>query len=208
MVFRSIVILLIYLLAATELFHAAPKRAVSHLGVLGFTLGKSTLADVRAKLGRAAVRKCSNEEEASSEICYTSSASDGTTIVFESGASGGWESLDGYRIISGGLHRPCYRGCSPTRFVNEALETSGGLRLGLGRGAVLGSLGQPIRATKTRLTFQWQAKRRLTAKEIAKMTEVFKSPVSDPYCDVLDTIYVTFVNGRVAELHVLHSETY
>src|SRR4051794_37274042 len=86
----------------------------SQLTVMGFTLGKSTLADVQARLGRSAPRKCSREEEASKEVCYVSSGKDHTKVIFEAGFSGGWTELDGYKVIAAGVERRCYRECPRT----------------------------------------------------------------------------------------------
>src|SRR5437762_2646640 len=84
---------------------AAPKIA-KHLEILGFTLGKNTLADVQAKLGKSVARRCSREEEASKEVCYVAAGKHQTRVVFESGFSGGWKELDGYKVIAGSLHSP------------------------------------------------------------------------------------------------------
>ena len=92
--------------------------------------GKSTLAEVEAKLGKSAARKCSREEEASKEVCYL--AGEGQTrVVFEAGFSGGWKELDGYKMIAGSLQRPCYRQCPRVSQVTDDVQTEGGLKLGL-----------------------------------------------------------------------------
>src|SRR5579872_146075 len=106
----------------------APSTA-GHLEILGFTLGRSTLAEVEAKLGKSAARKCSHEEEASKEVCYLAGKGQ-TRVVFEAGFSGGWMELDGYKLIAASLQPPCYRQCPRVAQVTSDVQTQGGLKLG------------------------------------------------------------------------------
>ena len=129
-------------------------------------------------------------------------------MVFESGVSGGWTKLDGYKIISARLNPQCYRQCSAAAFANNSIRTSGGLRLGLTRQEVIQLLGKPTHAAGNKLTFQWQSRQAMTKEEIEKESKTFSSPAKNPYWNVLDTIYMTLANDRVEEIEVLHTVSY
>src|SRR5579872_5249435 len=91
---------LVVLVVLHSLGSAQPRsaRVVSgNLTILGFTLGKSTLAEVQARLGRSEIKRCSRDEGAPKELCYASAGSDHTGVVFEAGFSGGWERLEGFK---------------------------------------------------------------------------------------------------------------
>lgn len=185
-----------------------PPRGLAHdLRIMGFTLGKSTLADVQAKLGKSAVRKCSYEEEASSEVCYVSAARDQTKVVFEAGFSGGWKELDGYKVIAGSVRQRCYRQCPRAAQVTRDLRTEGGLRLGMVREQLIALLGAPKQVRRNKLTFQWQSRRAMTKEQIEAEIRTFKSPLTDAYFDVLDTIEVTLADSKVVEFEVHHIVT-
>jgi hypothetical protein len=178
------------------------------MSLMGFTLERSTLADVQGKLGATTSGRCSSEEEASKMICYVSSASDKTRVVFESGFSGGWSVLDGFRVVSGSLTPDCRLQCLRTSAFDNNIKTSGGLRLGLTRQQLIALLGAPTKENRNRLTFERQWKRPMTKAEIDKETQTFKTPVTEPYFDVLDSIEVTFTGARVGEFEVRRTTTY
>jgi hypothetical protein len=184
----------------------APNIA-GHREMLGFTLGKSTLADVESKLGKSAARKCSREEEASKEVCYL--AGEGKTIVvFEAGFSGGWKELDGYKVIEGSLQRPCYRQCPRAAQVIGDVQTEGGLKLGLTREQLIALLGPPKRTRGNKLSFVWQSRQAMTKEQQEAASRTFKSPVTDPNYDVQDAIEVMLADSRVIEFEVQHIVTY
>jgi hypothetical protein len=145
--------------------HPATK-VPGHLKMMGFTLGKSTVADVQASLGKSVPRKCSREEEASKEVCYVSTGKDQTKVVFEAGFSGGWKELDGYKVIAGTSERRCYRQCPRASQVTSDVQTEGGLKLGLTREQLIALLGAPKQARGNKLRFQWQSRQAMTAEQI------------------------------------------
>lgn len=78
-------------------------KIAKDLQILGFTLGKSTLADVETKLGKSELRRCAIEEE---EVCYLAGTSQ-TKMVLEAVPGG---CLVGFRVTAGSLRDACYRG--------------------------------------------------------------------------------------------------
>ena len=179
----------------------------SHLGLLGFTLEKSTLADVTEKLGSSTPGGCSKDVEASKVVCYVCSGPDKTRIFFESGFAGGWSILDGFRVVGGNETPTCRLRCKATAKFGSDVQTSGGLKLGLTRGQLIGLLGSPIGTHGGKLTFQRSSKRPMTEAEIAKEKGTFKSPVTSPYWDVQDTIVVMLRDSKVVEFEVNHTVT-
>ena len=175
---------------------------------MGFTLAKSTLADVQAKLGKSIAKKCSRDEEASRDVCYVTASKDQTKVVFEAGFSGGWKELDGYKVIAGSLERPCYRQCPRTSQVTSDVQTKGGLKLGLNREQLVTLLGPPRSTSGNKLTFQWQSRQPMTKEQKEAESKTFKSPVTDAYYEVQDTIYVLLADSKVVEFEVHHIVTY
>jgi hypothetical protein len=185
----------------------APNLA-GHLKMMGFTLGKSTLADVQMALGKSAARKCLRDEEASKEVCYVSAGKDQTKVVFEAGFSGGWKELDGYKVIAAGVERRCYRQCPRASHITSAVQTDGGLKLGLTRGQLIALLGPPTQTRGNKLSFQRESRQAMTKEQIEAKSKTFKSRVTDAYYDVQDTIEVTLVDSKVVEFGVHHIVTY
>lgn len=202
----SVVLLLLCAIFAPAQSQPSPNIA-GHLEMLGFTLGKSTLADVESKLGKSAARKCSREEEASKEVCYLAGEGQ-TSVVFEAGFSGGWKELDGYKVIASSLPRPCYRQCPRASQVTGEVQTEGGLKLGLTREQLIALLGPPKRTQGNKLKFEWQSRQEMTKEQQKAESKTFKSPVTDAYYDVQDTIEVTLADSKVVEFVVHHIVTY
>jgi hypothetical protein len=173
------------------------------LTVMGFTL-----ADVQAKLGKSVAKKCSRDEEESMEVCYMTGGKGHTKVVFEAGFSGGWKELDGYKVIGGSLARPCYRQCPRASQVTSDVQTKGGLKLGLNRGQLIALLGPPKQTSGNKLTFQWQSRQPMTKEQNEHESKTFKSPVTDAYYDVQDTICVILADSKVVEFEVHHIVTY
>jgi hypothetical protein len=69
-------------------------------------------------------------------------------------------------------------------------------------------LGRPTSRDANTITFQWLSRKPMTPAEIQREAETFKTPVSDPFFDVLDTIKATFTGGRASEIDVNHVETF
>lgn len=209
MLLKSISVVLLTLGAGLVSAQSQPAPNVArHREILGFTLGKSTLADVESKLGKSAARKCSREEEASKEVCYISAGKNQTRVVFEAGFSGSWKELDGYKVIAGSLQRPCYRQCPRASQVPGDVQTEGGLKLGLTREQLIALLGPPKRTRGNKLSFEWQSRQAMTKEQQEAASKTFKSPVTDAYYDVQDTIEVTLADSKVVEFAVHHIVTY
>jgi len=180
---------------------SAPNIA-RHLTILGFTLGKSTLAEVEAKLGKSAVRRCSPGETARDEVCYLVGMGQ-TRVAFEADGC-----LDGFRVIASGLQRPCYRECPRASEATGEVQTEGGLKLGLTREQLIALLGPPKEIRGNKFTFQWESRQAMTKEEEERESKTFNTPITDAYWDVLDTIEVTLVDSKLVEFEVDHIVSY
>lgn len=174
-----------------------------HLTILDFTLGRTTLTGIQSKLGAGKIVRCSREEEAAKEVCYFS-ANGRTKVIFQTGFSGGWTKIDGFKVVSIRIFEPCYRDCVRSLLPENSIRTNGGLKLGLTRKEVAGLLGRPSHATARRLTFEW-SRRIPMSKEEAHAEG--RTSEKQPYWDVLDTINVVFSGSVVAEFDVHHIVT-
>jgi len=203
----SVLLLILGASFASAQSQPAPNIA-GNLEILGFTLGSSTLADVQAKFGKSATRTCSREEEAPAELCYVSAGKDKTRVVFEAGFSGGWKEMDGFKVIAGSLQQPCYRQCPRSPQVTSDVQTEGELKLGLTREQLIALLGRPKQARGNKLSFEWQSRQAMTKEEKEAESKTFKSPVTDAYYDVQDTIEVMLADSKVVEFEVHHIVTY
>jgi hypothetical protein len=88
------------------------------------------------------------------------------------------------------------------------VQTDGGLKLGLTKTDLVRLLGAPDKENGTQLTFERASKRPMTKADIVAETRTFKTPVTDPYWDVQDTINVVLKDAKVVEFEVQHIVTY
>lgn len=180
----------------------------AHLSLLGFNLEKSTLADVGKELGASNPGGCSSEVEAEKIVCYVSDGPNKTRVLFQSGFSGGWSILDGFKVTSLGLPAACHLRCKVTDKVVRDVRTPGGLRLGLAREDLVALLGDPTETKGDKLTFQRTSKRPMTSDEIARTKKTSDVSVESPYYDVQDTIVVVIGDSKVVEFEVQRIVTY
>jgi len=199
-----------FLLIVTQVHGQTPSTpdVSQHLSLMGFTLEMNTLADVESKLGPSTPGSCSQEVESSKMICYVSAGPTKTRIFFESGSSGGWSRLDGFRVVSENVTPTCRLQCKSTTAFGGDIQTSGGMKLGLTKAELIALLGSPRKVSGNRLTFEWWSKRPMTKAEIDQETQTFKAPVTSPYWDVHDTVEVTLSDSKVSEFEVHHTVIY
>jgi hypothetical protein len=188
--------------------HASGPSWSTQLKVLDIVVGKTTFADVQAKFGEAVIARCSGGEEANKQMCYSSTGAQHIKLILESGFSGGWSEIDGFKVVSGQLEDRCSLTCTETRMVPDDLRTDGSLRLGMSKGAVIRLLGTPNRASSKELNFLRQSKRRMTLDEVRKETETFHSPVTMPFWDVQTKIDIGLAGSEVSSIEVTQVVSY
>lgn len=187
-----------------------PKPGVSsNSTLLGFSLEKSTFADVQNKLGAAKIGRCSQEVEPIGYIGYVSQGPDKTKILFESNRFDPPYELSGFKVVAGSRSTsPCQIQYQPTPAFDGDVHTAGGLKLRLTKADLLALLGTPSKVSGDRLTFQWWSKRPMTKAEIDRETQTFKAPVTSPYWDVHDVINVVLRDSKIVEFEVQRTVTY
>ena len=181
----------------------------SQSSLLGFTLEKSTFADVQAKLGAAKIGQCSHEVEPISYIGYVSLTSDKAKVLFESNRFDPPFELSGFRVVAGNRSTaPCQIQFKPSAVFDSDVQTGGGLKLGLTKAELLVLLGSPSKVSGDRLTFERWSKRPMTKAEIDQETQTFKAPVTRPHWDVHDVINIALSDSKVVDFEVQRTVTY
>src|SRR5450755_3190242 len=106
--------------------------AKADASILGLAIGRSSLKDVEAKLGPSKTARVSRDEESDVSVCYVS-PTDGTVLVFYSGAMGGWKDITWFALWSREAAFPQSSQYVPSKLVSRSLSTESRLQLGLTR---------------------------------------------------------------------------
>ena len=165
----------------------------SQVSILGLTLGRNTLTEVRAKLGAAAVKEHGHTATWRRRICYVSANGDGTQLTFESNVIGGGVYLTGFAISQAGDLVNVNSSCRPSLSVTRGLRNEGGIGLGLSKTQVLALLGQPEETNGSLLTFKSAFKERSRTR-----AEIY---------DVLTFIQIVVRNSQTVSVRVSRTET-
>jgi len=162
---------------------------ISHLTVTGLTLGKSTLTDVRNKLGMAAYYKNKLDgDEADDELYFSSNIKgDDTVMVFSSGTYGGWEYIDGFSIITLGQIDTRQIKPAPSPLITKQISTRSGLRLGISPNELETIMGKKPSAIKGNTIFYFFHKARIG---------------KDSDYDINSQVVAKFKNGKLTSLSV------
>jgi hypothetical protein len=174
---------------------------------LGLTLQLDSLADVQKKFGQTSTIRCSSADSSPYEVCYRIVDS-GVRIVFLStfpAESLSDKLLVGYKILPVDTGAGCYKQC-PLATVSRADLQVGGIRIGMSQQEVLGLLGEPKRISGNQYTFWWLESRSHTPRELSLLSSKGIHPGTVKF-DFLDTIRITFEQGRVNSLEVYFAVT-
>jgi hypothetical protein len=175
--------------------------------ILGFAIGAS-LKDVQAKLGSAKVERVSGDEESDVAICYVS-PTDGTVLVFYSGAMGGWKNVTWFALWSRNAAFPHASRCTPSAEVSQKLSTQSGLRLGLTEAQVKGIAGTATSPARSSVKYDYVCRRKMTDEEIRRFQTVNDWDLtSDPYFDRMSWVGVHFANAMVSRIEIGRIESY
>lgn len=151
--------------------------------IMEFAIGRTSLKDVQAKLGKAAVTRVSRNEESDESICYVSPA-DGTVVIFYTGAMGGWEEVTWFASWSREAGFAGVSQCTPSTVVSRNVATPSGLRLGMTREEFERIAGHPTTIARGSDKYDYLCRAKLTGEEIdaLKKTNTWNE-TSDPYYD-------------------------
>jgi hypothetical protein len=133
--------------------------------ILGFTIGRTSLEDVQAKLGKARTYRVSHDEESDVAICYVSPA-DGTVFAVYSGAMGGWKDITWFALWSHEAVFPNVSRCAKSAEISRHLATLSGLGLGLTAAELKRRVGTPTKDTGSSMKYDYVCRQRMTEDEI------------------------------------------
>jgi|SRR6185312_8232224 len=172
-----------------------------NLSIAGITLGKDSIDELKQKLGDGAVFKVSKEQEAASLVCYVSeNRNDNTTLLFVSGAAGGWSTVTEFQLTSGAQivadsHTVDRKRCAVSKMVSAQVRTSGGLGIGTPKAAVELHLGRPNTASANTYTYKRSTEKQV---RINGRTEEVTSE---------KTMIIRFAKNKVVDIRVVFTET-
>ena len=170
----------------------------SHLIILDFELGKHTLKEVEAKLGKNQGYFTKNHRTGVS-VCYLSNRpGDTTKIIF-------WiddhsSRLLMFTLLSGNFPLKGSERCTPSSSVHMGLSTTNGLKLGMTQEQARTILGSPSKMETARLLYLYETQRETSR------------PKGDPNEGPLNVytttkIELVFKNSEAIALEVSRSET-
>lgn len=177
--------------------------------ISGFTIGRTSLEDVQAKLGKARIVRVSREEESDVQICYVSPA-DGTVFAVYSGAMGGWKDITRFALWSREAAFPDVSSCTASSDISNALATQSGLRLGLSAPVLKRIAGAPSRVSgSSMMKYDYACRRKMTEVDVKQFKSVNNWDVtSDPYFDRMSWIHVYFSKATVSHFEIGRIESY
>lgn len=168
----------------------AKKQPDSELTVLGITVGKSTLDEVKAKFKSKDFYHEGDAGESLSVLCFKSS--NGSTIAFESGEMGGSE----HKITSISINGPkkAYRLnkiCEKTSLIKSKLVING-VSLGLSPDLIKRVTGKPSKQSTDHFLYQYEAHDKTDKGQI----------------DTVSRLEIEFVQDAVAAFNISKVETF
>ena len=176
--------------------------------ILGLRIGRASLKDVQARLGTASIGRVSREEESDVSVCYVS-PTDGTVLVFYSGAMGGWENVTWFALWSREAAFPHAAQCAHSKLVSRDLAAQSGLRLGLTKQELETIAGKPTKIGHTSAKYEYLCRRTMTEEEIKGFKTVNHWDVtSDPYFDRMSWIEVRYANSTASRIEIGQIESY
>ena len=141
------------LMRTDQLTAAQTSRSILTEGdttLLGFSIGKTSLMQVSAALGKA--EEMPRKEQDARRICYMS-ISGRVRVIFEAGPMGGWQDITAFTISTGTADSDHLKRCVKTAKVSENIATASGLRLGMSRKEIKKRFGDPASESIDHLRF-------------------------------------------------------
>jgi hypothetical protein len=131
--------------------------------VLGFTLGKHSLTDVRKRFPKAPIGRLDSSDGSAKAICLEGVGKDRVRILFEAGPLGGFETLTAATVGPPESFGPAQVGCIQVRDLTAHWGAAGKIRLGARIDDVAAALKGKFGKSKdglSELNFERNTKRR------------------------------------------------
>ncbi len=173
----------------------------AYLKILGFSIEKSSIEDVRKALGQAVEKQ---EENGPRQLCYVSSdPTDKIRVVFITGAMGGWETLTGFQVIANEAWDDSLS-CLQTEKISKSIRVGGNLYLGVNINDLRKHLGAPTETGAHLIRWSYAGKQKMTQRDRENAEKTFKKPVpeKDAYFDTMSGIDVSEKENRVTSFAV------
>lgn len=169
-----------------------------------FEIGTATVDDVQSRLGVNKPSPIELGDGADVALCYSAGTSPSApTIVFETGALGGWKEITAYRLTKRGKGR-----CKLTDASLMAMSTANGLNFRTERKLVERMLSQSkLTNSGESIRVEEVYRRRPTESEAARMRRSGLDPDQVAF-DVVDIVEVRFKHGVIDDLYVKRLVSY
>jgi hypothetical protein len=168
-----------------------------------FELGKATISDVQAYFGPSKLYALERGDGADRAVCYSNgTAKSSPTVIFETGALGGWKEITAYRLTSQNGRR-----CVFTATRIAMLSTGNGLHLFAARDVALRSINAPSTTSSSKVLIEQVYQRDATPVEAARIRSTNPDATQLAF-DVVDTIEVRFKDNVVDDLYVKRLVSY
>lgn len=192
---------------------ASPLSPSANFKILGFEVEKSSLKEVRSKLGSARKFETSHNEQVEESICYISANDNMTAIEFRSGLSGGGKDLIGFKVSSL-AYEPIRSKCSASP-IFDPIVTESGLKLWMAKADILARFGKPIASSERDLTYRSEETRKLAPEELKAYKKKLKgnkkaAPSMDPEnieIPVVTLMEFHFESSKLVSFAIYRTET-
>ena len=189
-----------------------PLSSRANFKILGFEIEKSSLKEIRSKLGNARKFETSHNEEVEESICYVSAIDNLTVIEFRTGLPGGWKDLIGFRVST--LEYEALRSKCSKSPVLDSIITESGLRLWMAKSDILARFGKPTSSSEEELIYRSEETRKLTPEELKAYKKKLKAqkkaaPSIEPEnieIPVITLMEFHFVSSKLVSFSIYRTE--
>ena len=183
-----------------------PLSSKANFKILGFEIEKSSLKEIRSKLGNARRFETSHNEEVEESICYVSAIDNLTVIEFRTGLPGRWKDLIGFRV-STLEYEPLRSKCSKSP-VLDSIITESGLKLWMAKTDIIARFGKPTSSSEEELIYRSEETRKPTPEELKAYKKATPSMKPENIeIPVITLMEFHFVSSKLVSFSIYHTET-
>ncbi len=179
----------------------------AHLTLLEITIGKHTLDEVQARLGKA--ETLFRKEHAPKAICYLSRQDNvWNTVVFEAGALGGWNTVSGFLFCDKNCEYDTREMCTESSALKNTVQTKSGIRLGMSFNELINIIGKPSKTLNNGVVYAYRGKRKMSKLELDNVASLWPEARENPFLDVTSCILAKFKHSRLTYFKAIKIESY
>jgi hypothetical protein len=169
-----------------------------------FELGKATIDDIQRYFGPSELRPLEQGDGPERALCYSNgNKASSPTVVFETGALGGWKEITAYRLTTRHQLR-----CKFTMIGITELLTGNTLHLRSSKNDTFQAIDKSLfKYFKNKMHLEQAYQRQATLDELLKIRSA--NPYAAPFkFDVLDIVEIKFKGNWLNELYVKRLVSY